>query len=178
MSTLGTTPSQTVGPYLSIGMTWKDGAYVVPEGTEGAVWIRGSVFDGNEEVIPDGMVEIWQADANGDFQHPDDPDYMPSDTFKGFGRSSTKENDEFAFHTIVPGTYTPYINVSVFARGMLNRVVTRIYFPHNAEFNAADDVFAAVPTERRRTLVATPTDDGYRFDIHLQGEQETVFFDV
>ncbi|MGH3517805.1 MAG: protocatechuate 3,4-dioxygenase subunit alpha [Haloechinothrix sp.] len=186
---LFSTPSQTVGPYLHIGLTWADGAYVVPEGTPGAVWIRGRVFDGAGEVITDAMVETWQADPDGRFDHPDDPRFGqrsgPAAGFRGFGRSDTREGG-FAIHTVLPGPVPgldgepqgPHIDVSVFARGMLHRTVTRIYFPEHGEANAADPVLRSVQADRRETLIATRTDDGYTFDVRIQGDRETVFFDV
>jgi protocatechuate 3,4-dioxygenase, alpha subunit len=182
---LGSTPSQTVGPYLHIGLTWEDGAYVVPEGTPGAVWIRGRVYDGDQELITDAVVETWQADADGRFDHPDDPRGAVAG-WRGFGRSDTLDGGEFAIHTVLPGALpvgdggiqAPHIDVSVFARGMLNRVVTRIYFPEFGDANGADPVLAAVPARRRDTLIARRTEDGYSFDVYLQGEGETVFFDV
>lgn len=178
------TPSQTVGPYLHIGMSWPDGAYVVPEGTPGAVWIRGRVFDGVGELLPDALVETWQADPDGRFDHPDDPRGTCGD-WRGFGRSDTAAQ-EFGIHTVIPGAVptsdggwqAPHIDVSVFARGLLHRVVTRIYFPEHEAAHATDPVLALVAPERRHTLIAVPNADGYRFDIHLQGELETVFFDV
>ncbi|MFF5991596.1 protocatechuate 3,4-dioxygenase subunit alpha [Prauserella flavalba] len=174
------TPSQTVGPYLALGLPWADGPTVVEEGTPGAVWIRGVVYDGAGTPVPDGLIETWQADAHGRFDHPDDPrGAQPG--FRGFGRCPTTDDGEYGILTVVPGALpgeAPHINVSVFARGLLHRVVTRIYFPENTEANAADPVLAAVPAERRDTLVARKSEDGYTFDVRLQGEGETVFFDV
>lgn len=180
-----TTPSQTVGPYLSIGLPWEDGPTVVPEGTPGAVWIRGTVFDGNCEPVPDAMIETWQADPAGRFDHPDDPRGRV-EGFRGFGRCPTKPDGSYAILTLLPGVVpgndgkdqAPHIDVSVFARGMLDRTVTRIYFPENTAANAADGVLASVPEDRRGTLIATKTDDGYQFDVRIQGSGETVFFDV
>ncbi|WP_158887755.1 protocatechuate 3,4-dioxygenase subunit alpha [Amycolatopsis anabasis] len=180
-----TTPSQTVGPYLSIGLPWPDGVDAVPEGTPGAVWIRGRVLDGAGEPVPDALVETWQADANGRFDHPDDPRGAVAG-FRAFGRCPTEPDGSYRIRTIVPGAVpgrdgreqAPHIDVSVFARGLLDRVVTRIYFPEHAEANAADEVLAAVPADRRATLIAVSAEDGYRFDVRLQGEGETVFFDV
>lgn len=177
---LPSTPSQTVGPFLSIGLPWRDGPMVVEEETPGAVWIRGAVLDGAGEPIPDALVETWQADQYGRFDHPDDPRGAQSG-LRGFGRCPTDDAGEYAICTLLPGAVpgqAPHINVSVFARGLLHRVVTRIYFPDNAEANAADPVLNAVPAERRHTLVATRTGEGYRFDVRLQGPDETVFFDV
>ncbi len=176
MTELATTPSQTVGPYLHIGLTWNDGPYVVPEGTPGAVWLRGSVLDGAGEVITDALVETWQADPDGRFDHPDDP--RGTSGWRGFGRSDTRDGG-YAIHTVLPGALpgqAPHIDVSVFARGLLHRVVTRVYFPEHE--HADDPVLASVPPERRDTLIATRTDDGYRFDVRIQGDRETVFFDV
>jgi protocatechuate 3,4-dioxygenase alpha subunit len=179
------TPSQTVGPYLSIGLTWPDGADVVPDGTPGAVWVHGTVFDGAGEIVPDAMIETWQADPVGRFDHPADPrGAVPG--FRGFGRAPTDANGNYAIRTVVPGALpgiggedeAPHIDVSVFARGMLSRVVTRIYFPEYADANAADPVLRTVPEDRLGTVVAVRTDDGYRFDVRLQGEGETVFFDL
>jgi protocatechuate 3,4-dioxygenase, alpha subunit len=186
---LGLTPSATVGPYLAIGLTWADGPYAVAEGTEGAIWLRGRVFDGNGDVVPDAMVETWQADPDGRFDHPDAPAgerRFPG--FRGLGRSHTVEPPgEYAVLTLKPGRVddgkgglqAPHVDVSLFARGMLDRVVTRIYFADEAEANAEDDVLQSLPDDAsRRTLIAQPSSDGYVLDFHLQGEDETVFFAV
>lgn len=171
------TPSQTVGPYLSIGLSWPDGPFVVPEGTPGAVWLRGRVLDGNGDAVPDALVETWQADLDGRFDHPDDPrGAVPG--FRGFGRSETLDG-EYAVLTRKPGALpdgqAPHIDVSVFARGLLDRLVTRIYFADEGA-NAADPVLTALPDDARATLIARPTDDGYRLDIVLRGTYETAFF--
>jgi protocatechuate 3,4-dioxygenase, alpha subunit len=181
MAALQLTPSQTVGPFFSIGLTWEGGALVVPEGAEGGFWLRGRVFDGDGAPVPDAVVETWQADEHGDFGR--------RAGFRGFARVATGDDGTWAIRTIkpapVPGAggpgsadQAPHLDVSVFCRGLLHRCVTRIYFPDEAAANAADPVLASVPEGRRETLLARPTDDGYRFDIHLQGERETVFFDV
>ncbi|MGY1915391.1 protocatechuate 3,4-dioxygenase subunit alpha [Blastococcus sp. SYSU DS0973] len=184
---LGTTPSATVGPYLAIGLTWPDGEWAAAEGTGGGVWIRGRVLDGAGSVVPDAMVETWQADPDGGCPSPEDPRGPSSyPGFRGYARAQTLSG-EFAVHTLKPGrvpdgeggVQAPHVDVSVFARGLLDRVVTRIYFADEAEANAEDVVLRALPDDAaRRTLIATPTVDGYRFDIHLQGERETVFFAV
>lgn len=176
----GSTPSQTVGPFLHIGLPWEDGPQVVAPGTPGAVWIRGIVLDGAADPVPDALVETWQADPDGRFGHPDDPrGAVPG--FRGFGRCPTDSDGWWGVLTVPPGALpgqAPHIDVSVLARGLLHRVVTRIYFPGQEELNATDPVLATVPPERRDTLVARPAEDGYRFDIRLQGLGETVFFDV
>jgi protocatechuate 3,4-dioxygenase alpha subunit len=174
------TPSQTVGPYLAIGLPWPDGPDVVPPGTPGEVVISGTVYDGAGEPVPDALVETWQADPDGRFDHPDDPRGRASG-WRGFGRCPTDDAGNFHIRTVLPGALpgqAPHIDVSVFARGMLNRVVTRIYFPDHAEAHADDPVLASVPEPRRATLVASAADGGYRFDVRLQGPGETVFFDV
>ncbi len=186
MTQLQTTPSATVGPYLAIGLTWEGGELAVPADTPGAIWIRGTVLDGNGDVVPDAMVETWQADPDGRFDHPDDP-RGPSryPGFTGFARSQTT-GGEFAVCTLKPGRVpdgegglqAPHVDVSVFARGLLDRVVTRVYFADEADANAEDVVLRGLPEDRRGTLLAQPTGDGYRFDVHLQGEHETVFFSV
>ncbi len=176
------TPSQTVGPFLSIGLTWQDGHLVVPADAPGAIRISGVLLDGAGAPVTDGMIETWQADADGRFDHPDDPRGASGTGFEGFGRCPTDTEGRYEIVTVKPGTIgdgqAPHIDVSVFARGMLHRTVTRVYFPEHADAHAEDPVLRAVPAERRHTLVATRTDDGYRFDVRLQGAGETVFFDV
>lgn len=187
--TFGLTPSQTVGPFLAIGLPWPDGPYVVPPQTPGAITISGQVLDGAGEPIPDALVETWQADPDGRFSHPDDP-RGAAGTFRGFGRCPTGTDGSYHIVTRKPGplpcpeggTEAPHLDVSVLARGMLDRVVTRIYFPDEAQANAADPVLASIgDPARAATLIAAadPAVPGVlRFDIHLQGDQETVFFDI
>ena len=180
-----TTPSQTVGPFLAIALSWPDGPYVVEEGTPGAVWLRGRVLDGEGEPIVDALVETWQADTQGRFDHPDDPrGAVPG--FRGFGRSETVDG-EYAVLTVKPGRVpdergglqAPHLDVSVLARGLLDRVVTRIYFADEEQANREDDVLASLPDDAARaTLLAQPSADGYRLDLVLQGADETVFFAV
>ncbi len=179
------TPSQTVGPFLHIGLPWPDGPEVVPADRPGAVVIAGTVRDGEGTPVPDALVETWQADPDGRFTHPDDP-RGPAGDFRGFGRCPTDADGRYWIRTVKPGplptpdggTEAPHINVSVLARGLLDRVVTRIYFPDEEPANAADPVLSTVDEDRRGTLVARAVDGGYRFDIRLQGNGETVFFDV
>jgi protocatechuate 3,4-dioxygenase, alpha subunit len=193
---LGITPSQTVGPFFAIGLPWPDGPFVVPPGTPGAIEISGRVLDGGGQPVPDALVETWQADPESRFDHPDDPrGAVPAVAgFRGFGRSATDSGGNYRIVTVRPGplpcqdgrTEAPHLDVSVFARGLLDRVVTRFYFPDEAEANAADPVLASIAdADRRSTLIAVADPDAtdgrgdhFNFDIRLQGEHETVFFDV
>jgi protocatechuate 3,4-dioxygenase alpha subunit len=183
---LGLTPSATVGPYLAIGLTWPDGSWAAGEGTEGGFWIRGRVIDGAGNVVPDAMIETWQADPNGGFPSPEDPRGASTyPGFRGYARSATLTG-EFEVFTLQPGRVpdgegglqAPHIDVSLFARGILDRVVARIYFADEAEANAEDVVLRGLTEDQRQTLIATPSDDGYRIDFYLQGDRETVFFAV
>lgn len=190
--TLAITPSQTVGPFLAIGLPWADGPFVVPEGTPGAITITGRVLDGSGEPVPDALVETWQADPDSRFDHPDDPRGAAGSAtpgFRGFGRSATDRDGRFRIVTVRPGplpcpaggTEAPHLDVSVFARGLLDRVVTRIYFADEHQANAADPVLSAIAEPgRRETLLAVPSGEAgeFGFDIRLRGERETVFFDV
>jgi protocatechuate 3,4-dioxygenase, alpha subunit len=177
------TPSQTVGPFLSIGLTWTDGHLVVAEGSPGAIRISGVLTDGAGAPVPDGVIETWQADADGRFDHPDDPRGASGSGFRGFGRCPTDEEGRYQIVTVKPGAIgdgqAPHIDVTVLARGLLDRVVTRIYFPDEAEANAVDPLLSSLPPDRVATLVAEPVGAGeLRFDIRLQGERETVFLQV
>jgi protocatechuate 3,4-dioxygenase alpha subunit len=188
---LGCTPAQTVGPFFSMALPWDDGPYVVPSGTAEGFWVRGQLFDGVGEPVSDGLIETWQADPDGRFDHPDDPrgavrSSVPG--FRGFSRVATGGDGSFAFLTLKPGVLpspdgvaeAPHIDITVFARGLLNRVVTRLYFPDEAIANETDPVLSAIDGLRSRSkLVASPTaDGGLQFDIHLQGPHETPFFDL
>lgn len=189
---LGTTPAQTVGPFFHIGLPWPDGPYVVDRSDPDAIEITGTLYDGAGDPVPDGLVETWQADPDGRFAHPDDPRGTAAGSFRGFGRCATDADGRFRIVTRKPGPVpgptgpqAPHIDVSVFARGLLHRLVTRIYFGDEATANAADPVLAAIEDQaERETLVAVPQPPadggarGYRFDIHLQGDRETVFFDL
>lgn len=180
------TPSQTVGPFFGPGLDWADGPEVVPADAPGALWLRGRVLDGRGEVVPDALVETWQADANGRYPHPDDPRGGAVATFRGFGRCPTDAEGRYALRTCKPGavpapgggTQAPHVAVSVFARGLSDRLVTRVYFPDEAEANDRDPVLTLVLPEARETLVARRTGDGYAFDIRLQGPHETAFLSI
>jgi protocatechuate 3,4-dioxygenase, alpha subunit len=186
--TLPPTPSQTIGPFFAVGLLWPDGPDVVAEGTPGAVRISGRVLDGAADPVADALVETWQADPEGRFAHPDDPRGRAASGFRGFGRSATDAEGRWAIRTLKPGalpapdggTEAPHLDVSVFARGLLHRVVTRIYFPDETEANAADPLLCSIPDpEVRARLVAVPDGEGgLRFDIWLQGDQETPFLAI
>jgi protocatechuate 3,4-dioxygenase, alpha subunit len=181
------TPSQTVGPFFNIGLPGRS-ALVAADAPD-AVRIEGAVYDGHGEPVDDALVEIWQAGRSGRYPHPEDARReLPLDErFSGFGRCETDAEGRYWFVTVKPGPVpapgggmqAPHFLVSVFARGLLKRVLTRIYFPDEQAANEADPVLAAVDPERRATLVARP-DGGrlLRFDIRLRGDGETVFFDV
>jgi protocatechuate 3,4-dioxygenase alpha subunit len=184
-----TTPSQTVGPFFSIGFSWLERNDLTEGATGGTrVTIRGRVLDGKGQPVPDAVLEIWQADANGRYAHPEDAgDPVGANNFFGFGRVSVNDQGEFRFTTIKPGRVpgpdgkpqAPHLEVSVFMRGLLRRLVTRIYFP-GEQANDADAVLGLVPAHRRHTLVAQPSTsepETLVWDVHLQGEHETVFFD-
>jgi protocatechuate 3,4-dioxygenase, alpha subunit len=189
--TLPVTPSQTIGPFFAVGLCWPDGPDVVPEGTPGAVRIGGRVTDGAGDPVPDALVETWQADPQGRFAHPDDPRGPAGGSgvpgFGGFGRCATDAEGCWAVRTLRPGplpapeggTEAPHLDVSVFARGLLHRLVTRVCFPDEADANAADPLLASIPDPAvRARLVAVVDGPGLRFDIRLQGEQETPFLAV
>jgi protocatechuate 3,4-dioxygenase alpha subunit len=162
MTSAQPTPSQTIGPFFSFGLDWMDATVLVPAEHPDALGLRGRVLDGGGQAVPDGVVEIWDGSA--------------------FGRSLTDPEGAFEFTLCKPAPrragHAPHIDVSVFARGLTQRAVTRIYFPDEVEANAADPVLALVEPERRVTLVAS-ADGGpraLRFDVCLQGAEETVFF--
>ena len=160
------TPSQTVGPFFGIGLPFEKGNEVAEPGAAGALRIEGQVTDGNGDPVPDALIEIWQVGA-------------------GFGRSRTDSEGVFSFTVVKPApTLTPdgrrqapHLNVTVFARGLLRHLVTRIYFPDEAA-NLDDPVLSLLEPERRPTLIAENGNGVLRFDIRLQGERETVFFAI
>jgi protocatechuate 3,4-dioxygenase, alpha subunit len=180
-------PSQTSGPFLSIGLLRDHvGSAVVSEDDPRAIRIRGRLVDGNGDSVPDGLVEIWQANAAGRYPHPEDTrtDIPHEEGFLGFGRSGTEDDGWFEFVTVKPGRVpgpdgelqAPHLVVLVFARGLLKQLVTRLYFPDEAEANSADPVLSELDETERATLVARAEDGGLRFDIRLQGNGETTFF--
>jgi protocatechuate 3,4-dioxygenase alpha subunit len=197
------TPSQTVGPFFAYGLTpkgrcqwdpnghysWKETVgdnLITPDATGQKIRIEGQIVDGDGVPINDAMIEIWQADAQGRYASPRDSRARPNTQFKGFGRSATDKNGMFGFATVKPGavpgpkgaTQAPHVVIAIYSRGMLRQVYTRLYFADEAAANEADPVLKLVPTDRRGTLIAKKQGDAYRFDIRMQGENETVFFEV
>lgn len=184
-----TTPSQTVGPFFHYALPFAGGDTLTTQATLGErITIEGRLIDGNGEPVNDGLVEIWQANSQGRYDHPEDTQKKQLDpNFEGFGRTATDEDGWFRFHTIKPGQVpgpggalqAPHINISVMGRGILKRLATRAYFEGEAA-NETDPVLALVPAERRATLIAKRqhTPSVYRLDVVLKGGNETVFFDI
>ncbi len=161
------TPSQTVGPFFGVGLPFEKGEQVAPPGSAGVIRIEGQVLDGKGEPVPDALLEIWQPTT-------------------GFGRARTDSEGAFSFTTPKPGAtpapdgrmQAPHLNVTVFARGLLRHLVTRMYFPDETEANAADPALNLVEPARRQTLIAKNSGGVVHFDVRLQGERETVFFAI
>ena len=185
------TASQTVGPFFKIELTTDEhciNCIAGPQAKGQRIWITFRVLDGDGAPVNDAMLEIWQADATGKYNHPDDPQPQKVDPgWIGFGRLATKEDGTCVLETIKPGRvdqngslHAPHLLVAVFARGMLKQLYTRIYFAGDAA-NEEDPILRLVPVDRRDTVMAQP-DSGraghWSFDVRLQGDQETVFFDV
>lgn len=179
--------SQTVGPYLHIGLTWLNTDRIAGPGVKGErVVVQGRLLDGDGAGVSDGLVEIWQANAAGRYPHPEDRRKLPLERgFRGFGRVPTDAKGRFRFSTVKPGRVpgpggrlqAPHLNVTVFMRGLLKQLSTRIYFPGDAA-NAEDPLLKRVPAARRATLVAKRKARGMlEWNIVLQGRNETVFFD-
>ena len=185
------TPSQTAGPYFHLGMTDTRpvNCIAAPQAKGERVWLTCRVIDGDGAPVNDAMIEVWQADAEGKYSHPDDVREKAADpAWFGFGRMATAEDGSCEFETIKPGRVpgpgnvlqAPHLSLAVFARGMLKQLYSRVYF-FGDPANHKDPVLALVPEERRATLMAHPDPSRpsvWRFDVLLQGEQETVFFDV
>ncbi len=186
------TPSQTIGPFFGHALPFPDGPSAVAQGAPGAVWLRGRITDGAGDPVTDALIETWQADPNGHFDHPDD---LPEGSggsggergggFRGFARCPTDAAGGYAILTVKPGRVpmpdgvpqAPHLDMSIFARGLLQRLCTRVYFADEPQANATDPVLRGIQDEAARaTLLAQPGGDGYVFDIRLQGERETVFF--
>lgn len=177
MSKLFPTADQTVGPYYAIGMDYPGSEEVVPHGSVGSIVLSGYVYDGNGNPVPDAVVEIWQADAAGAIPAESGGIVRKVGSFSGFGRSGSDDEGRYQFTTLPPAPTeegkAAFFAVVVFARGLLARLHTRIYVP--SPETDADPFLQRLTPERRATLIATPVEGGFRHDIHLQGEKETVF---
>lgn len=191
---LGVTPTQTVGPFFSPALLRDPWNVLTTDTTAGQrIRVEGRVIDGAGAMVPDAMIEIWQANAHGRFNHPRDTRDLPLDPeFTGFGRSGTDDDGVYWFETIKPGPVpfgnepdgqlqAPHLSVTIHARGMLNHAHTRLYF-EDEPANDTDPILALVPADRRATLIARRSveeeDVVYRFDIVLQGRGETVFLNI
>lgn len=185
----GATPSQTVGPFFHFALPYQGGDTLVQPGTLGeTIEITGRVLDAQAQPVIDAMIEIWQANAAGRYAHEEDAraEFALDPAFHGFGRTSTDADGAFRFRTIRPGRVpgpgnslqAPHIAIGLFGRGLLNRLVTRLYFERDAA-NDEDPILALVPEARRPTLIARRVAGDvatYRFDLRLGGADETVFF--
>lgn len=189
----GTTPSQTIGPFHRIMVPWDAGAELVAPEDPNAIRIEGRILDGAGQPVDDSVIEVWQANVHGRYAHMEDTREVPLVAgFDGFGRAITDGEGRFAIVTVKPGcvpgrdgtVQAPHISLSVFARGLLKHLVTRVYFSDEAEANGKDPVLQSIddPVRRQTLLAGRKQGEGapplYGFDIHLQGPQETVFFDV
>jgi protocatechuate 3,4-dioxygenase alpha subunit len=187
---LQATTSQTIGPFFEIGLHWLVQNSLAEDGVAGErVRIEGRVLDGDGVPVPDAFLEVWQANAHGKYAHPEDSQPKPIDPkFMGYGRIPTNREGIFRFTTIKPGPVpgpdgneqAPHLLVSVFMRGLLRRLVTRVYFP-DEPLNAADYILKLVEPERRSTLIAKRISGhpgALEWNVILQGSNETVFFDL
>lgn len=174
------TPGQTIGPFYGYALPFEKDNELVNQANPDSVRLHGVVTDGKGEVIPDALLEIWQADENGQVVSRDGSLVRDGYTFTGFGRVAVDNVGHYTFTTVNPGATeegkAPFIMLTVFARGLLNRLFTRIYLPEDAEALANDPLLSSLGEAERKTLIATREADGsLRFDIRLQGEDETVF---
>lgn len=174
------TPGQTIGPFYGFALPFQDGHKLVDRAHPGSIRLHGTVYDGNGVPVPDSMLEIWQADENGQIPQKDGSLVRDGFTFTGWGRVAVDNVGHYTFQTVNPGATdegkAPFIMMVVFARGLLNRLFTRIYLPEDTAALENDWLLKSLPDDRRNTLIATREENGdLRFDVHLQGENETVF---
>jgi len=178
MTTLSPTPGQTVGPFFHYGLPYEGGAELMPAGHPDAIRLHGTVLDGADEPVPDALIEIWQADSEGRIVQEPGSLHRDGWTFTGWGRAATDVAGHYSFSTLLPGATSPedapFFAVTVFARGLLDRLFTRAYVPEHPAL-ADDALLAALPADRRDTLIAAADATGFVFDIRLQGDRETVF---
>lgn len=175
---LPATPGQTVGPFFGYALPYPGGELLVPPHHPDAVRLHGTVRDGDGQPVPDALLEIWQADRAGRPGQRPGSLHRDGHTFTGWGRSATDNVGHYSFSTVEPhraGGRPAFIAMTVFARGLMHRLLTRIYLP-DAEGLTDDPFLASVAAERRNTLIAQRDDvNTLRFDVRLQGDQETVF---
>jgi protocatechuate 3,4-dioxygenase alpha subunit len=172
------TPGQTVGPFFHYALPFDGDSELVPAGRGDAIRLHGRVLDGAGEPVPDGLVEIWQPDPQGRVVQEPGSLHRDAWTFTGWGRAATDAAGRYSFSTLLPGGgpsgHAPFFAVTVFARGLLDRLFTRAYVPDHPALGT-DPLLSSIEPDRRSTLVAEADDAGLRFDIRLQGERETVF---
>jgi protocatechuate 3,4-dioxygenase alpha subunit len=176
MVELARTPGQTVGPYLHLGLTYPGDNQLVSDTQAGAIRLHGTVYDGAGEAVPDALVELWQPGSDGRIVRQTGSLRRNGRTFTGWGRCATDAAGHYNFSTVIPGARAgraTFFAITVFARGLLDRLFTRAYLPDGDL--AADQLLGALDAGRRKTLICIAETGGYRFDIHLQGEHETVF---
>jgi protocatechuate 3,4-dioxygenase alpha subunit len=177
--TLAPTPGQTVGPFFGFALPFEGDSELVPPGTDSAIRLYGHVLDGAGTPVPDALIELWQVGADGVVSRQSGSMRRDGFTFTGWGRAGTDNDGRYTFTTVAPGAPVPgaarFFAVTVFARGLLNRVFTRAYLPEDLAALDADPLLSSLDPERRETLVARPDEHGYVFDIRLQGPGETVF---
>jgi protocatechuate 3,4-dioxygenase alpha subunit len=177
--TLTPTPGQTVGPFYGYALPYPGDDELVPVADRDAIRLHGTVYDGAGQPIPDALIEIWQADGDGQVPQAEGSLRRDGYTFTGFGRAAVDDTGHYSFTTVQPGPTkdgaAPFIAMTVFARGLLDRLFTRVYLPVDEQALARDAFLQSLPEDRRSTLTASPDRDGYTFDIRLQGDGETVF---
>lgn len=166
------TPGQTVGPFFGYALPFAGDNVLVPPSHPRAVRLAGRVLDGVGNPVPDALLELWQTDEYGSVPREQGSWHRHGYTFTGWGRASTDDAGHYSFTTVTPGS--PFFALTVFARGLLNRLFTRVYLPDGDQL-LADPLLASLPADRRATLVAKRDDHGYLFNVVLQGEDETVF---
>ena len=173
------TPGQTIGPFFGFALPHEGSEQLVPPGHLNAVRLTGLVLDGHGDPVPDAMIEIWQADADGRIEPRPGSLHRDGYTFTGWGRAATDNTGRYSFTTVRPGPTSegklPFFAIAVFARGLTNRLFTRAYLFASPDAIAADPLLGSLPADRRRTLIVTEDGDELRFDVRLQGQEETVF---
>jgi protocatechuate 3,4-dioxygenase alpha subunit len=176
---LAPTPGQTIGPFFGYALPYDGGEDLVPPGSARAIRLHGIVYDGAGDPVPDALLELWQADENGRVVQQEGSLHRDGWTFTGWGRASVDGNGHYSFSTVRPGPTEPggpaLFMITIFARGLTNRLFTRAYLPEDTAALEADRLLASLTAEERSSLIAAAEPTGYRFDVRLQGDRETVF---